>query len=255
MVDMIHVISLDRTPERYATFCHFNTGLAQTRVSACEGSKLNRDHCNESGISSPNLSYSAGALGSAVSHMRLWQDAIQSQTVRHIAEDDAIIRPDFYEIFHDAVKTNPEWDIFLWSFNDDWPVGLVSTFGRTAALKEKDIPPDFIIKNYKHFQEDCRKPSLLPLASAAGIGFYSISPKGAQKLIEACFPLKGLPARYAADTDREWYNGALDVEMSRHYASLQAYVSYPPMAVMINDSANSTLCGQGQVPATSSDLS
>ncbi|MFP2874129.1 glycosyltransferase family 25 protein [Acetobacter tropicalis] len=247
MIDPVHVISLERTPQRYAAFCHFNSHLPHVRVSACEGALLNRDHCCEMGICSPDLDYSSGALGSAVSHMRLWQDAIQSQMVRHIAEDDAIIRPDFHEIYHEAVKAAPEWDIFLWSYNDDWPVGLVSTFGHVASLKGKDISPDFIVRNYRIFQEDRRKPSLLPLSSAAGIGFYSISPQGAKKLIDACFPLQGLHARYAGDTDMRWQNRALDVEMSRHYQTLNAYVSYPPMAVMINDSANSTLCGQGQM--------
>lgn len=139
-----------------------------------------------------------------------------------------------------------DWDIILWSYNNDWPVGLVSTFGRVAALKEKDISPEFIARNYRVFQQETREPVLLPLASAAGIGFYSVTPRGAQKLLDACLPLRGKLARYGSDTSIGWQNSGLDIEMSRHYENLKAYVSYPPLATMINDSAYSTIRGNNR---------
>ncbi|MGV4878103.1 glycosyltransferase family 25 protein [Acetobacter indonesiensis] len=242
----VHVISLDRTPQRYELFCRFNAHIDHVRVSACEGALLNKDECIAQGLFGEELTYSSGAMGSAVSHIRIWKDAVYKNEMRHIAEDDAIIRLDFSQMFQQVTERCRDWDVILWSYNDDWPVGIVSTFGRVAALKEQEISPEFIAKNHRLFQQETREPVLLPLASAAGIGFYSVTPRGAKRLLDACLPLQRKLARYASDTNRGWHNGALDVEMSRHYENLKAYVSYPPLAIMINDSANSTICGNDQ---------
>ena len=246
MPNPIKVISLDRTPERFASFEKFNPNLPIERVSACEGGTLDKEGYITSGVFSEKLAHSIGAMGSAISHICLWQEAASENAVRHIAEDDAIIRDDFYQIFAQADASLKDWDILLWGYNDDWPVGVLSYFGQVLALQGKILPPQFLAENYNAFKSDQEKPSILRLASAAGIGFYSVSPKGAKKLLEICLPLTGEIARYAKDTDMGWSNTALDVEMSRHYGDMNAYVSYPPMALMINDSENSTIIGKEQ---------
>lgn len=89
--DLVHVISLDRTPQRYESFCHFNAHIDHVRVSACEGALLDRDECVAQGLFGEELTYSPGALGCAVSHIRLWKEASNRNQLRHIAEDDTII--------------------------------------------------------------------------------------------------------------------------------------------------------------------
>ncbi|GAN69563.1 glycosyltransferase family 25 protein [Acetobacter orleanensis] len=243
MNNSIRVISLDRTPQRYKTFCDYNANLSFTKFSACDGKSLSLDGSVQQGIFAAELNYTAGARGVAISHIQLWQDAVVKNEVRHIAEDDAIIRYDFYNIFQKVTQNDQSWDIILWSYNDDWPVGLVSTFDRVTALKEKELSATFIDQNHKKFQKETYKPSLLRLASAAGLGLYSVSPKGAHYLLQKCLPIVGCPASYAPDTNMAWANTGLDVEMSRHYQSLNAYVAYPPMAFMLNDHINSTIRG------------
>lgn len=246
MPNPIKVISLDRTPERFASFEKFNLNLPVERVSACEGGTLKKEDYIVSGIFNDKLAYSVGAMGSAISHIRLWQEAAFENVVRHIAEDDAIIRDDFYQVFAEADASLKEWDILLWGYNDDWPAGVFSYFKQVIALQGEVFSPKFLAENYNEFKSEQEKPSLLRLASAAGIGFYSVSPKGAKRLLELCLPLTGDNARYAKDKNMGWTNTALDVEMSRHYGDLNAYLSYPPMALMINDSENSTIIGKEQ---------
>ncbi|MCX2562343.1 glycosyltransferase family 25 protein [Acetobacter farinalis] len=243
MLNPIRVISLDRTPERFTMFQKFNFHLPIQRVSACEGGEIKKEEYIESGIFSGDLEYSVGAMGIAVSHIRLWQEAVSENSVRHVAEDDAIIRNDFYQIFAEADVAIKGWDIFLWGYNDDWPVGLSSYFKAVVSLEGKAHSQDFISGNYSSFQLEERKPSFLPLASAAGIGLYSVSPQGAQKLLDKCLPLANHKAKYAKDTSVSWSNTGLDVEMSRHYEDMNAYLSFPPMALMINDMENSTIRG------------
>lgn len=244
MLNPIRVISLDRTPQRFTDFQKFNSQLPIQRVSACEGGELKKEEYVEAGIFSCGLEYSVGAMGIAVSHIRLWQEAVSENSVRHIAEDDAIIRNDFYQIFAEADATLKEWDILLWVYNDDWPVGLSSYFKAVISLEGKNFSQDFLLENYSTFQVEKKKPAFLPLASVAGTGFYTISPQGARKLLDKCLPLMQHNAKYAKDTSVPWFNTGIDVEMSRHYEDMNAYLSFPPMALMINDMENSTIRGK-----------
>lgn len=245
MLNSIKVISLDKTPERFLNFKKINAQLPIERISACEGAMLKKEEYIEAGIFSRELEYSAGALGCAISHIRLWQQAVSENSVRHIAEDDAIIRDDFYQVFTDAEKHFKDWDVFLWGYNYDWPVGLSSYFDTVSSLEVKNLLPDFLYKNYHAFKIEKKKPSLLPLVSAAGTGFYSVSPQGAQKLLKLCLPLSMESPKYIKDESLLWHNNGLDVEMSRHYRLMNSYISFPSMALMINNYNNSTIQNEG----------
>ena len=238
----IRVISLDRTPERFALFEKLNPGLAYERVPACDGRLLDRARCEAEGLFAPGLRYSAGACGSAVSHMALWQQGMRHERVMHIAEDDAVIRPDFHAVATAALAALPEWDIVLWSHNDNWPVGLVPAIGGLPVVLQGPPLSKLILgEGLAPFRASRQRPALVPLHSAAGLGLYSVSPRGARRLLQRCLPLSGLPARYARNPGRNWRNTALDVELSRHYAALDAFIALPIMAVMVNDETMSTI--------------
>ncbi|WP_160000324.1 glycosyltransferase family 25 protein [Roseomonas sp. 18066] len=242
MDNLIRVISLDRTPERFALFQKLNPDLAIERFAACDGRLLDRRLCVEKGLFASGLPYSAGACGSAVSHIALWNDCISRDMPMHIAEDDAVIRPDFHAVAARLLAAQQGWDIVLWSHNDNWPVGLVSPVaGTVSVLEGAPLSAAILGDAYPVFRAFRGMPALVPLASAAGLGLYSISPRGARKLLQRCLPLAGEPARDARDLTKSWRNTALDVELSRHYAGLDAYLALPIMAVMINDEDMSTI--------------
>ncbi|ONG54717.1 hypothetical protein BKE38_10130 [Pseudoroseomonas deserti] len=219
-----------------------NPGLAIERVAACDGRLLDRGLCERKGLFAPGLHYSAGACGSAVSHIMLWNDCITRDVPVHIAEDDAVIRPDFHDVAAPLLDALGDWDIVLWSHNDNWPVGLVPPVpGTVSVLEGTPLSALILGEAYPIFRAFRGMPALVPLASAAGLGLYSVSPQGARKLLRRCLPLSGQPARYARDLAQTWRNTALDVELSRHYAGLRAFLAVPVMAVMINDETMSTI--------------
>ena len=80
----------------------------------------------------------------------------------------------------------------------------------------------------------------LRLTTAFGLVCYSLSPKGAQVLLRKCFPLKNENIAIPG-LGRKLTNFGLDTAMNKHYGSLKAYVSFPPLVWTENDKATSDI--------------
>ena len=77
------------------------------------------------------------------------------------------------------------------------------------------------------------------MRQAFGIMCYSISPKGANALMEHALPLRDMEIlipRVGRDTGppRIIPNAGIDIVMSAAYPRLQAFVSVPPLAISKN---------------------
>jgi glycosyl transferase, family 25 len=121
----VHVINLDRSPERLAEFRSINRHLAGlSRAVAFDGSKLDlaeleRQRLISADIRHPDY-YSVGGIGLAVSQIALWELAIKTGTVLTMAEDDAIFHSRFDACAPDVIATlPPDWDLIVWGFNLD----------------------------------------------------------------------------------------------------------------------------------------
>jgi hypothetical protein len=244
MSELFRVISLDRTPQRFAQFMAWNPGLAVERFAAFDGALLSTQDCIAEGLITAANQYIPGALGVARSHVTLWRQCAAGTAPFHIAEDDVILRADFWEAAHRALDAIPEWDIVLWAYNMDWPVKFAPAAGIGPAFAH--YSPDAM--DIAAFRSATRPAVLLPLISAAGIGCYSISPAGAARMLAACLPIGDAPAEFAAKPGMGWRNTGLDVEMSRHYAGQRAFLAMPPLALAPNDQATSTIRGSLSVP-------
>lgn len=237
MIDRLRVINLDRTPERMARFRERHPEVPIERVPAVDGRTLNREACIDARLVTPDNVYSPAAIGCALSHVGLWRACAAGDVPFHIAEDDVILRRDFPLMVGVMLETLDAWDIVLWSHNLDWPMQAIPAEGLGIALLkygERAVDPQV-------FRMGRAQPLLLRLFSAAGTGCYSVSPAGAQALLERCLPLGCEPASYVHADGRRWTNTGIDAEMSRHYGALSAYVSVPILALAENDHATSTV--------------
>jgi len=241
MIDRMKVISLDRTPERFRRFQMLNPDIAAERVPAVDGMSLVRAELVRSGLITEQNSYSPGALGTLASHIALWRDCAAGGTPVQIAEDDMILRSDFLATSNAMLGALACWDIVLWQHNFDWPVmvRLPDTIG-PVVLQYDPATHD---KSWSQFRQGRLQPILLRLIAAAGTGCYALSPHGAAALLAACLPVGAEPAHYAPNPDNTWANSGLDVEVCRHYATLDAYFALPPLAVSPNDRSASTIRG------------
>lgn len=233
----IFVINLPRRADRRATFEQWNAqeGLAIQFVEAIDGRELQWNELVEKGVVAPEAQhFTAGDLGCACSHKMLWEKSIQENRPVLVCEDDAILCPNFAARVEQLMpQLASTWDFVLCGFNFDAfldveilpGIDLRSRFSRNQ-LEEHDL---------QSFAASPRNSLLLPLNNAFGLCAYLISPDGARKLREWCFPLKGLALAIPAGPQIIHPTGYLDAIMNIYYRRIEAYVAIPPLAVSPND--------------------
>lgn len=215
----IHVISLDRTPERRAKFSELNQGQHFEFVRAIDGRDI-----------SPLPGYTRGASGCALSHRMLWEEAAETGPLT-IAEDDAIFHPKFAEKSAQAITKLPfGWDIIIWAWNFDSILAFEITPGVHAVLVTNQGELRESIEGWLASDPD---PIVLPFGRSLGTPSYTVSRKGANKLIQGCFPMRGGPVFFCG-LNRELPENGIDIAMNRLYPDLSAYACIPPLAVTPN---------------------
>jgi GR25 family glycosyltransferase involved in LPS biosynthesis len=235
----VKVINLDRAPARMQRFRSDNPGLAFERVTATDGSDLARDGLIRDGIIAPENPYSTGALGNALSHVALWRHCAHGTEAFHIAEDDAVLHPDFTARAATLLEELPAWDVVFWGWNFDWPVRLHLTPAiRSVVLRFDQADMRGRVDAFRAGETPSR---LVALESCAGTCCYAVSPRGAARLLARCLPIGDRCAPSASRRGRPWPNTGLDVEMSRHHSQMASYACLPPLALTRNDHATSTV--------------
>jgi hypothetical protein len=81
---------------------------------------------------------------------------------------------------------------------------------------------------------------MLRLTNAFGLCCYSISPLGARKFLDHCFPLRESEL-FICEVNLRVGNYGIDVAMNHLYCQSQSYVCFPPLAATANDHAISTV--------------
>jgi GR25 family glycosyltransferase involved in LPS biosynthesis len=239
---LIHLINLDRQPERLSKFIESNRPtLPIARFPAVDGHTLDVSGLIENRTITPEIlkTYTAGHLGTALSHLALWRKAIETSAVITVCEDDAIFNHDFVRKSREVLATlKADWDIILWGWNLD------------AALMIEVIPgvPGMVFCSppmSRSYDEDFRRelrpavPHSLKLYQAFGALCYSISPKGAAVLTQFSLPLRPMSILIPRVTGNNEppqiiQNEGIDIVMSAAYPKIQAFASMPPLAISKN---------------------
>ena len=244
----VHVISLDRTPERFSAFTAVNRHLAEaTRLSAVDGRQLDMAGLVARGLVARDVltAYSPSALGCALSHVGLWTAAMETGRSLTVAEDDAIFHGDFDRLAESAMRELPaDWDIVLWGFNFDRFMSFEMLPGVSYCVGQFDQPG--MQAGTGTFQRLALSPRLFKLRWAFGTVCYSISPKGARLFGTGLCPLRPIisvvpEGRHAPPGTTHFRSVGLDNAMCSLYPRLNAFVSMPPLVVSKNESTNSTV--------------
>ena len=236
-----HVINLARTPERMAAFLGQNSacGLHFQRFEAADGNALSDEDAIRLKLIKPGTKWrTKGTIGVALSHRNLWEKSIADDRLLVVFEDDVFIRDDFSEVFPAAAAKAGAWDIMLLGYNTD-------------ALIEFNVAGDFDLSTLftaKHptaaqlakFAKSRAPSNLFPLRHAFGISAYAISPAGARKLIQRCFPMDNRLIVFKA-TNHRFNAFSLDCMMNVFYKDLAAFAFVGPLALPHNDWQASTV--------------
>jgi GR25 family glycosyltransferase involved in LPS biosynthesis len=121
-IDKIYVINLKKNTDRLEKFME-NAKKANVNVErfdAIYGKELQKDHPDIFKYFVKDHKLNPGQIGCALSHIKVWQDAIDNNYNNILVfEDDAIIPENFWNKFNKAYEELPkDWDCF--SLNCSW---------------------------------------------------------------------------------------------------------------------------------------
>jgi len=240
MLADIKVINLERSIERKNNFVKNNKGIDYEFVSAVDGQLLtDNDIYDKNKFIQPLPYFGVGAYGCALSHLKLWNTAIEHEAPITIAEDDAIFRLDFKIKADEIISQLPtDWDIILWGWNFDSILSLsaMTNISPTVILFDQDT----LRSNVEYFKINKTKSYAFKLDKCFGIPAYTISSKGAEKFKKLCFPLENFELFFPV-LNRKIPNTGIDIAMNRVYASTNSFVSFPPLVITKNEHEISTI--------------
>ena len=237
----ITLINLDRSPDRLAEFSAHNQGtVGFERFSGVDGKSINRVDLLHRGLLAPDHQYVDGAIGCALSHLTLWHRVVADNKSMTICEDDAILNFDFSritEILMDFCRDS--FDFIWWGWNLDAPI-LYDMFPggiRCAAFCAQGEVSGFT----ETFKKATLYPSLHRLYEVYGTMCYTVSPRGAKKLVEQMLPI-GRPRQvFSGANNRTIDNLGIDQSMSAMLPNLNALVCIPPLAISKHEVTRSTI--------------
>jgi GR25 family glycosyltransferase involved in LPS biosynthesis len=237
----IHVINLDRSKDRLSKFEALNGHLQQNflRFPALEGINVARPPLVDRGIITADLGYGDGALGNALSHLALWDLAIEKNQAFTVCEDDAIFNRGFGAAGESLIKALPQdWHVILWGWNFDSIVLFDMIPGVSPCLGIFD--QDRMRMGIDAFQSAPLMPQPFRLFNAFGVVGYSVSPMGAQAMKRHSLPLRNMDV-FIPGLGRAVPNRSLDIMLNDVYPRVNAYVSFPPLIITRNFHSNSTV--------------
>jgi len=209
------------------------------RFSAVEGASLNRDDLVAAGVLSDDLRYTPGALGCAMSHHFFWGVAVKEGTAITVCEDDAIFHQDFDRLSEDVIhECGADWDLVMWGWNFDSILYYELLPGVSPSVAQFD---QLELRNsLERFQALPLAPHPYPLLRSFGTVAYSVSPQGASRLLERCFPLRPQFVDFPG-INPAFPNTGIDIAMNACYADIRAFVCMPPLVVTKNEHEVSTV--------------
>jgi GR25 family glycosyltransferase involved in LPS biosynthesis len=239
----IYVINLERCPDRLEEFRNLNFPVAANfiRWPAADGTTLDPSLLIRQQRLDPNVlqHYTSGALGCAQSHLALWEHAVDTARAVTLCEDDVVFNIEFAAVAEQALARLPaDWDLVMWGWNFDAHLMLRMLPGVSPCCATFD--QDKMLAGMHIFQRQHVDFRLFPLLRSFGTPCYSISPKGAQVLYRHCLPLRPMQVFFPG-LNCTFPNNGIDMMMNAAYPDMQAFVSFPPLVVVKNDHAASTV--------------
>ena len=245
------VINLDRYPDRMARFMAYNTipGIEVERTTAVDGEKLDRAELVASNLIAEDLIYSTNSVACSLSHVRCWQRVVRMGRPAVICEDDVALRRDFAKLHEKFASTLAAAEAIFWSFNFDMHV----------AYRVPDMGVCTSIYDESHFNDEARiaafqagkaQPALYRPERLWGVACYSLTPRGAAKLLDCVMPLRNgnvtfpYPNGLRQTSVCNLASIGIDSDIGVvHVKELDAWVAVPPVAIHVTHNNVSTIDG------------
>ncbi len=235
----IHLINLDRSMDRLRQFRDRNPHITDfVRVSAVDGSQVDRKALIQSRKISADLPYGAGALGCALSHIGLWEKAIAEDRSITIFEDDIVVSRQFAERAGIILSQIPaDWDFVFWGYLLN-PLFVWVDLGITKTRLHIYGPNRYSSAHGAgEFQESDCPSTPVRLLHCFGMQAYSISKKGAQAALDYFLPMQKRWITFP-DAGVTTEDEGVDCALCGLYPSTAAYICLPQLAIACADIAS-----------------
>jgi glycosyl transferase family 25 len=245
------VINLDRYPDRMARFMAYNAidDVEIVRMQAVDGEKLDRDELVARNLIAPDLVYSTNSVACSLSHVRCWQRIIESGRPGVVCEDDVALRRDFGRL-HAAFEAElAHADTIFWSYNFDMHVDFrVPGMGTCSSIFDERWFNDE--GRIAEFQAGAVPVTLWRPERLWGVACYSVTPRGAARMLDRVMPLRNASVDFAYPTGLKQMSVCnfpslgIDSDLGLvHVNELDAWVAVPPAAIHVTHNNVSTIDG------------
>jgi glycosyl transferase family 25 len=245
------VISLDRYADRLSRFMAYNTmpGIDIVRVSAVDGQKLDRARLVAGKTSSTDLIYSNNSIACSLSHVQCWQQIIELGRPAVVCEDDVALRRDFAELHEAFAPALAEADAIFRTFNFDMHVAYqVPGMGICTTIYDESHFHDEA--RIARFQAGTVATALYRPERLWGVACYTVTPRGAAKLLDRILPLRNATVDFPYPTGLKQMSTcnfpslSIDLDIGLvHVKQLEAWVAVPPIAIHVTHDNVSTIDG------------
>ncbi len=238
----ITLLNLDRSCDRLQHFMTVNAHLRNVeRFSAIDGQAVSQEELRAQGALEGIPPYTPGALGVYLSHLAQWERAVTTGRIQTVAEDDAIFSHAFSTLQPHLVEVaGDDWDFILWGWNFDaflW-VDLIPNVSPAVIRTFQDR----LRFGLSEFQEQQLEHSLFKLLHFFGLMCYSVSPRGARRMLDFCIPLRPMTIPFPG-FDVVIENQGMDYMLNGIIPQMNAFVCLPPLVVSENRHETSTVQG------------
>jgi len=236
----VRLINLDRSEDRLAKFTAYNGHLTDiVRFAAIDGKQARRSALAGRGIIDPALDYTDGALGNLLSHLALWEEAIESAAALTLCEDDVIFNHDFERQAAGLIASmDPGWHMIFWGWNFDAFTVFELVPGLSPFLAQFD--QHGMRAGIESFRSATISPRPYRLLAAFGIPCYTVSPAGAALLKRLVLPVTNHRV-FVPSVNRCFANRDLSLALLGLFPRIQVFASFPPLIITPNDHATSTV--------------
>jgi GR25 family glycosyltransferase involved in LPS biosynthesis len=228
----IMLINLKSGDARLREFKEWNPHICFSLFEAVDGRSVDRQALVNEGIVLPNLEYGPGTLGCALSHIRLWQIAAETQDGLTILEDDTVVCSNFTRIAEVVLKyVGRDWDFIKWGFNFMPAFAWIDAGVSKARLQQYGSEVTSNRALLINYQQSIDWSAPVPMLHSFGFMGYSISSNGAKKALEHCLPLQ---KRFMSFPDAGVVTKdiGIDVALSGYFPSMKAYLCLPQLVVV-----------------------
>ena len=238
------MISLKRTPERLSAFYNINQkALNEWDVEVIDGidgiEQAQIMHRSRWVSNNAAETWTKGAIGSGLSHIKAWQRCIERDMAVLVVEDDAVLTENLKSKLIDlkiigAERKDAKLVLLGWNLDSllhaELSVGLkhISLFEPTYP----DLKEIRRIINNKTIRSSCK------LKCCFGLPAYLIDPLIAKELLHTCRPLKSEKNEMTRGIP-EHYLTTLDGMLSNRYHEMGAEIIVPPLTIALNNQETS----------------